>query len=234
MDLKSGNGVLMKTQPENTRVNILIVEDSRTQAEYLRHILENEGYRVIHATNGNQALEIINMERPTIVLTDILMPEMDGYELCSAIKQNENIAEIPVILVTQLFDPADLIKGLDAGANNIIIKPFESEHVVSRITSTLQSLAHPDSEDGNAALEVSSGGRMHLIPASQLWTPAILLSSYDLAMKKNAELQEENERLTAINEKLEQTIDSLQRMNENLLLSLTSEKQEPGSKNPRE
>ena len=53
------------------------------------------------------------------------MPEMDGYALCSAIKQNKNLADIPVILVTQLFDPADLIKGLEAGANNIIIKPFE-------------------------------------------------------------------------------------------------------------
>lgn len=213
----------MKTQNEKSGMNVLIVEDSRTQAEFLQHILENEGYRVIVAVNGSQALEKIKIERPTIVLTDIVMPEMDGYELCRAIKQNENFADIPVILVTQLFDPADLIKGLDAGANNIIIKPFEPKHVISRITSTLQSLAYPDSGDASAALEVSLDGRTHLIPASQLRSSAILLSTYDLALKKNAELQDANERLAVMNENLQQAVDSLQRSNEKILASLTSE-----------
>ncbi len=221
----------MKIQNENSAVNILIVEDSRTQAELLQHILENEGYRVIVAYNGNQALEKINIERPTIVLTDIMMPVMDGFELCQTIKKNENLADIPVILVTQLFDPADLIKGLKAGANNIIIKPFEPKHVISRIKSTLQSLENPDSDDANAPLEVSLDGKMHLIPANQLRTPAILLSTYDLVIKKNAELQEANERLLAINEKLDQTVVTLQRTNENFLSDRPLEKQEGGKKN---
>ncbi|MDO9550342.1 MAG: PAS domain S-box protein [Methanoregula sp.] len=212
----------MKTHNENSGVNILVVEDSRTQAEYLKHILENEGYRVFVAVNGNQALEQIKIEKPAIVLTDIMMPEMDGYALCRAIKQDENIAHIPVILVTQLFDPADLVKGLEAGANNIIIKPFESNHVISRITSTLQSPAYPDSGDASAALEVSLNGSTHLIPASQFRTPAILLSSYDLAIKKNADLQEANERLAVMNENLQQNVDALQRANENILTSLSS------------
>lgn len=212
----------MNTLNERCGVNILVVEDSRTQAEYLKHILENEGYRVIVAVNGNQALEQIKIKEPAIVLTDLLMPEMDGYALCRAIKQDKNFSHIPVILVTQLFDPADLIKGLEAGANNIIIKPFEPKHVISRITSTLQSPVS-DSGDTGAALEVSLDGRMHRIPANQLRTPAILLSAYDLALKKNAELQEANDRLASINENLQQTVDKLQRANETILASFSSE-----------
>ena len=211
----------MKTHNEKSGVIILIVEDSRTQAEYLQHILENEGYRVIVAGNGSQALEKINIERPTIVLTDILMPEMDGYELCRTIKQNENFADIPVILVTQLFDPADLIKGLEAGANNIIIKPFEPKHVISRITSTLQSPANPDSDNTGSTLEISFDGKTHIIPSSQLRAPGILLSTYDLAVRKNAELQETNERLAAMNEELQLEVENLQRTHEELLSSLT-------------
>ncbi len=207
----------MKMQNENAGMKILVVEDSRTQAEYLRYILVNEGYQVVLAANGNDALEQIRTDQPAIVLTDILMPEMDGYALCHAIKQNENIAHIPVILVTQLFDPADLIKGLEAGANNIIIKPFEPEHVISRITSTLNSLAHQDSDDAGAGLEVSFAGKTHIIPASHLRPPTILVSTYDLALRKNAELKEAHEHLTAVNKDLQQTIENLQQANENFL-----------------
>jgi DNA-binding response OmpR family regulator len=206
----------MKTHPENAGIRILVVEDSRTQAEYLSHILENEGYTVAQAANGNDALDLIRIDRPTIVLTDILMPEMDGYALCRSIKQDECMADIPVILVTQLFDPADLIQGLEAGADNIIIKPFEAEHVMFRIKSTLRSREHKDSNDAGAALEVSSDGRMHRFPASQVRSPAILLSSYDLVVRKNAELQEVNEHLAAVNGDLQRAVDILQQANETL------------------
>jgi len=208
----------METHPKDAGRKILVVEDSRTQAEYLRHILETEGYTVTLAANGNDALEQIRIDRPTIVLTDILMPEMDGYTLCRAIKQNEEMADIPVILVTQLFDPADLIKGLEAGADNLIIKPFEAEHVKFRITSTLQSRDPPDSHDAGATPAVSPEGQPPHIPASQSRSPAILLSSYDLVVRKNAELEEVNAFLLAENEGLQQMISTLQQANENLQL----------------
>ena len=219
----------MKTQKEQSGVNVLIVEDSRTQAEYLQHILENEGYRVVLATNGNQALEKIKVERPSIVLTDIVMPEMDGYELCRAIKHDETLTHIPVILVTQLFDPADLVKGLEAGANNIIIKPYEPKHVISRITNTLKSPAYPDSGDTGSTLEVSFDGKTHHIPANHLRTPAILLSTLDHALKKNAELQEAYERLAAVNEDLQQKFEGQQRTNEKLQPSRNSNDTVPES-----
>ena len=73
-------------QNQKKTIKILIVEDSRTQAEYLRHILETEGYRVFLADNGKDALEQVAAFLPTIILSDIVMPEMDGYELCQADK----------------------------------------------------------------------------------------------------------------------------------------------------
>ncbi|MFA5267905.1 MAG: PAS domain S-box protein [Methanoregula sp.] len=222
----------MKTEEEKSTVKILVVEDSRTQAEYLQHILEHEGYQVILAFDGSQALEQIKIDRPTIVLTDIIMPEMDGYALCSAIKKTEDMTDIPVILVTQLFDPPDLIKGLEAGANDIIIKPFQPEHVLSRVASTLQSLARKNAGEASPALEVLFDGKTHLLPASQSRTPAILLSSYDASIRKNAELQAAFDRLVAVNENLQQKIENLERSHEIPLLSPTPEKQEPGQKIP--
>jgi PAS domain S-box-containing protein len=220
----------MMTEQEKSTVKILVVEDSRTQAEYLQHILEHEGYRVNLAFDGNQALEQIRTDRPTIVLTDIIMPEMDGYTLCSAIKQNKEMADIPVILVTQLFDPPDLIKGLEAGANDIIIKPFKPEHVLSRVASTLLSLAHKNSGKAGPALEVSFEGKTHLLPESQLRTPAILLSSYDAAIRKNAELQAAYDHLAAVNEDLLQKLGDLQQANKKLRTASAPDKPEHDQK----
>jgi len=200
----------MTTQNQNSGVPVLIVEDSRTQAEYLKHILECEEYPVQIAADGKEALEKIKLTQPKIILTDIIMPEMDGYDLCRAIKRNKDTSHIPVILVTQLFDPADLIKGLEAGADNIIIKPFEPEHVLSRIVSTLQSPVRPDSDGTQPTLEVSLEGKTHHIPASHFQTPAILLSTYEHALRKNTELQEAHDRLAAENENLHQRIANLE------------------------
>ena len=198
-------------------MKILVVEDSRTQAEYLRHILENEGYRVVLAVNGIEALEQIKIDRPALVLSDIIMPEMDGYELCRRIRSNASIATIPVILVTQLFDPVDVIKGLEAGADNFIIKPFEPQHVYSRIQSVLQMLARPDKDDcSSTGIEVSFANSNHTITASRLQVLTILLSTYDLAVKKNTELSETHERLNAVNEELQVTVEKLKLANDDL------------------
>ncbi len=202
--------------PKNP-MKLLVVEDSRTQAEYLRHILENEGYRVVLAANGREALEQIKIDRPTLVLSDIIMPEMDGYELCRRIRSDPLLAAIPVILVTQLFDPVDVIKGLEAGADNFIIKPFEPRHVYSRIQSVLQMLSCPD-PDGRSVtgIEVAFANSNHTITAGRLQILTILLSTYDLAVKKNTELLETQERLNAVNEELQGMVEKLKNANEDL------------------
>ncbi|MDO9550605.1 MAG: hybrid sensor histidine kinase/response regulator [Methanoregula sp.] len=181
---------------------ILIVEDSRTQAEYLRAILEEEGYPIVVATNGCEALNQIAVDRPSLVLTDIIMPEMDGYELCSRIKQDEKCSDIPVILVTRLFNPEDVIKGLASGADNFIIKPFKPDDVHSRVRSILSQRQKPDPDELCSRLEVTFANTTQVITASRLQILNILLSTYEAAVNNNRELEVAQEQLNAFNEEL--------------------------------
>lgn len=195
---------------------ILVVEDSRTQAEYLRHILENEGYRVTLAENGNEALEQIAIDRPSIVFTDIVMPELDGYDLCRRIKADQKTAGIPVILVTQLFDPADVIRGLEAGADDFIIKPFEAGYIRTRLATIHSAMQRPDPDGELPALPVTAGGKTYTVTSSRLRIFNILLSTYEVAVSKNAELLEAQDRLGSVNEQLQQAVESLKQSNTRL------------------
>jgi DNA-binding response OmpR family regulator len=195
---------------------ILVVEDSRTQAEYLRHILENEGFRVTLAENGTEALEQIAIDRPSMVFTDIVMPELDGYELCRRIKSDEKTAGIPVILVTQLFDPADVIHGLEAGADDFIIKPFEAEYIRSRLDTILAAMQRPDPDGNLPPLEVTTGKNTYLVASSRLRIFNVLLSTYEVAVRKNAELLDAQDRLATLNEQLQQAVMDLKESNTRL------------------
>ena len=117
------------------RVEILVVEDSPTQAEKLRFLLEAEGYIVNSAVNGTQALAMLDQRKPTLVITDVVMPEMDGFTLCKAIKSRESLKDLPVILMTSLSSPRDILKGLECGADNFIRKPFDEQILIARIKS---------------------------------------------------------------------------------------------------
>lgn len=199
-------------------VKILIVEDSRTQAEYLRHILETEGYRVLLAENGKDALESVTSFLPTMILSDIVMPEMDGYELCQTIRQDEKTRDIPVILVSQLFDPADVIRGLECGADDFIVKPYDPDYIRARITGILEAIGQPDPEGAPSPLDISLAGKTHRITASRLRIIRILLSTYEVAVRRNTELEEAREQLNAMNEQLHGAVDDLRQSNARLEL----------------
>jgi two-component system sensor histidine kinase/response regulator len=199
------NGIMYRDAGDHLQKaagTILIVEDSRTQAEYLRAILEEEGYPIVVATNGCEALKQIASERPVLVLTDIIMPEMDGYELCSRIKQDEKCSDIPVILVTRLFNPEDVIKGLASGADNFIIKPFKPADVRSRVHTILSQRERPVPDEVCSQLEVTVANTTQFISASRFQILNILLSTYEAAVNNNRELQEAQEQLNAFNEEL--------------------------------
>ena len=115
----------LKKKSEDTQVEILVVEDSPTQAERLKYILEVEGYQVTVARNGKEALSSLSEHRPTLVISDIVMPEMDGYQLCRRIKADQDLRSIPVILLTALSDPSDVVKALECSADNFLTKPYE-------------------------------------------------------------------------------------------------------------
>jgi PleD family two-component response regulator len=118
-------------------IEILIVEDSPTQAERLRRLIQSRSYRARVASNGKMALAAVRESRPHLVLSDIVMPEMNGYELCRAIKSDPALREIPVILVTSLNDPKDIIRGIECGADNFIRKPYAEDYLLTRIDQIL-------------------------------------------------------------------------------------------------
>ena len=140
----------------NTSRRVLIAEDSPTQAQHLAHILESEGYLVSLASNGRLALEMARREKPRLIISDVIMPEMTGYELCSQIKGDRDLADVPVILVTTLSDPHDVIRGLECRADNFVLKPYDAEQLLRRIQFVLVNSEMRQSEQPGMGLEIVS------------------------------------------------------------------------------
>jgi len=199
-----------------TRKEILIVEDSKTQAKILKHLLENAGYYVREAFNGKEALQEIYKGHPDIILTDIIMPEMTGFELCSILKGDPLTKEIPVILVTQLFDPGDVVQGLASGADSFIIKPYKEDYLLDHVRSILthDTVISPDM--GDKGVNINLAGDLYIINADRHQILSILLSTYEIAIRKNNELNDAKDRLAAVNEKLTEVNEVLINTNEDL------------------
>src|SRR5512142_2128587 len=107
------------------RRRILVAEDSPTQAEALRIVLEEAGYDVAVARNGEQAFVLVQELSPDLVLSDVIMPGLDGLGLCGALKSDPVHYDIPIILLTSLTDAFDVVRGLECGADNYITKPYD-------------------------------------------------------------------------------------------------------------
>ncbi len=118
-------------------IRVLIAEDSRTQAEDLRSLLEEEGFETEVAVNGREALEKVRMIRPDLILSDLFMPEMDGFAFCQAIKNDAEARTIPFILLTQLNTPGGIAIGLQHGADEFIAKPYDEGILLERIRALL-------------------------------------------------------------------------------------------------
>ncbi|MDF2999675.1 MAG: multi-sensor hybrid histidine kinase, partial [Xanthobacteraceae bacterium] len=137
---------------------ILIAEDSPTQAAQIVHFLSRQGYAVQAARNGEEAYELAVATQPDILISDIVMPGMDGYELCRRLKATPGLEDTPVILVTSLSQPQDVLAGLEAGADNFIIKPYDEEVLSSRVTYLLKNRNLRRAERSGDRLEVEFGG----------------------------------------------------------------------------
>ena len=120
------------------RPQVLIVDDVPDNLKMLWDALEPEGYKILAASSGKEALRIATGTLPDIILLDIMMPEMDGYEVCGQLKQNETTQHIPVIFITVREEKESVVKGFRVGAVDYIIKPFEREEVLLRIKTHLE------------------------------------------------------------------------------------------------
>ncbi|TAL80641.1 MAG: response regulator [Bacteroidetes bacterium] len=199
----------MKTGRPKTsnKPKILIAEDSPTQAEQLRHLLERNNYNVTLAVNGKQALAMLEKFIPDLIISDILMPEMDGYELCTRIKESEKLKEIPVILLTSLTDPEDVLKGLTCGADNFFTKPFIEDYFISHIHQLIAQPALNKIENIRIVVEIFFAGKKRLITANQMQMLTLLLSTYEAAVMQNRQLVKTQEELKSLNESLEEKVE---------------------------
>ena len=191
---------------DEDRVEILVVEDSSTQAQALKCILERHDFVVSVAGNGSEALSCMGERKPTIVMSDILMPEMDGYELCRRIKNDDRFKDLPVILLTSLSDPQDVIRGLECGADNFITKPYDEKYILSRIQYNLANKHLKDIERTQFGVEVILAGEKYFIKSDRIQILNMLLSSYEVAVQKNGELMKVRDELMSFSKKLEQKV----------------------------
>ncbi len=116
---------------------ILIIEDSIIQAEMLRRLLVGAGYEVLTAHDGSQGFVMARAIRPDLVISDVTMPVMDGFEFCRRVRQDDEISDLPVILLTAMGSARDVVRGLNLGADNYVTKPYDASLLLERVRETL-------------------------------------------------------------------------------------------------
>ena len=194
-------------------VDVVIAEDSRIQARMLIRRLEEAGHTVRWGENGGLALAMARERRPDIIVSDIEMPEMTGYEFCKAAKSDPALKSVPFILLSTLSDPIDIIRGLDAGADNYVTKPYEPEYLLGRMNSLLASPLESADDAATGVLEVSLAGQTFRVKAGRQQVLNLLVSTFENAVAKNQELVVANQELSVARDGLQKTNEELSSAN---------------------
>jgi len=190
----------------------LIAEDSRIQAKILENRLIQGGYEVAVAGDGGKALELARQRKPDVIISDIEMPRVTGYEFCRSVKQDPDLRHVPVILLSTLAEPEDIIRGLDAGADNYVTKPYDHNYLLSRIEALRNTPITAESEQGTE-LQVTLAGQTYHVKSGRQQVLNLLVSTFENAVEKNRELHRANEQLTLAKEKLTQWNAQLESLN---------------------
>lgn len=185
-------------EAETRKPRVLVVEDSPTQAQEVRLVLEAEGFEVVCAPDAEQGLAAADAERFDIVLSDIVLPGMSGYELCRNIKSGPRAAETPVVLLTMLSDPQDVLRGLECGADNFITKPYDPESLAARVRTVLSNRRLRAGEAPSETVKLELEGKTVAVCSQREQLVDLLLATFQ-------ELQRAKERERAIQPALEAT-----------------------------
>ena len=135
----------------STPAKILVVDDTPKNVKLLEYLLTGKGYAVVTAASGPEALEKVAVERPDLVLLDVVMPEMSGYEVCRKIRENPATGILPVVMVTALDPAQERVKGLEAGADDFLTKPINQPELLARVRSLLRIKELYDTVQSQAA-----------------------------------------------------------------------------------
>jgi PAS domain S-box-containing protein len=198
----------METNVEKRKTEILIVEDSRTQAEQLKYLLEGNNCTVSYAINGQQALELMKIFTPDLIISDIIMPGMDGFELCRRIREDQELKHIPVILLTSLSDPEDVLMSLTNGADIFFSKPYKDDYLISHINNLVSNPVQLENATANQEVSMFFNGKRRTIKANPSQMLSLLLSTYEYAVIQNKQLLNLQEEFKKNNENLEERIEN--------------------------
>jgi len=160
---------------------LLLADDSITIQKVIELILAEEEFEIKSANNGEEALALIPSYRPDIILADIEMPKMNGYQLCEKIKQNPSTSNIPVILLTGAFEPLDEELAKHVKADDFIIKPFESQDLISKINAALTISAVAEAEPVEGIVEAEAIGIEEMPAEEDLWAMEEITESKEIS-----------------------------------------------------
>jgi len=135
---------------------ILVVDDESHIVELVKFNLEKEGYHVITAENGKEAAEMAKMKKPDLIILDVMLPEMDGYEVCRIIQKDSEISDTPIIMLTAKCEEIDKVLGLEIGADDYVTKPFSPRELLARVKARLRRAAKqkPETDDGKGIIRM--------------------------------------------------------------------------------
>ena len=123
-----------------TKEKILVIDDEKDIIELVRYNLEKEGFKVISAKNGEKALQLAFKEAPEMIILDLMLPGIDGLEVCRALKRNDQTSSIPIIMLTAKGGETDIVVGLELGADDYITKPFSPRVLLARVKAVLRRM----------------------------------------------------------------------------------------------
>ncbi|MDZ7776459.1 MAG: response regulator [Bacteroidales bacterium] len=181
---------------------VLVAEDSLVQAKKLKRFFESKNIRCLTCKNGEEAYEAATKEKPELIVSDIVMPVMDGYEFCKKTKANSNLSDIPFIILTSLNDPMDIIKGLQAGADNFLTKPYDEDYLLTRINYLMANRHIRKMGSGDMNIEIMFQNQRFEINSDKKQILDLLLSVYEAAINRNEQLIEAQRKLEELNESL--------------------------------
>lgn len=204
----NNNETLAETAFSPADRHLLIVEDSATQAMKLEMLLVGEGYKVSRCADGAEALAFLARHEPPpdLVISDIIMPTTDGYALCERIRAEEKFSRVPLLLLSNLSEPEDIIKGLSCGANNFLTKPYEPAELLNLVHHMLVNSQLRAARHEEVSVEVFFNGKKHTLPSDRFQILDLLFSTYDNVLKQKRELERVNRELREAHA----TIDTLQ------------------------